>query len=285
MPHDPLFDSAWLKWTQAIRHTQTLEAEIVAFGSNGDPYPRLVVRAEYHPHRHGFAVIPEWVEPIPVRWRLLLGDVANNFRSSLEHLAWALVTRGRTPPDTLNSNTRSNIHFPIGQHKNGFNGSLKSKLPGVRRADIAKVRRGQPYHYGARNRARHALTFLTDINNGDKHRAIQPIWTQPTSVGMEITHMEDCVLSSPTNRLKPQALEIGREMTLIRVRKRGPQPHIEVQPLITAEPTVGHRVSIKEWAAQCGIFVFRLLREFSEPPSEIHDVGAELVPLSSSETQ
>jgi hypothetical protein len=213
MPHDPLFDSAWLKWTQAILHTQALEAAIEAIGSDEDLHPRLTVRTEYHPGRHGFAVIPEWVESIPVRWRLLLGDVANNYRSSLEHLAWALVTRGRTPPGKLNSKARGDIHFPIGQHKNGFNGSLSRNLPGVRRADIAKVRRGQPYRYGARNRARHALTFLADINNGDKHRTIQPIWAQPTKVGMEITHIEDCEQSSPTNRLKPHLLEVGKEIT------------------------------------------------------------------------
>lgn len=31
----------------------------------------------------------------------MLGDIANDYRSAIDHLAWALVSRGRTPPALL----------------------------------------------------------------------------------------------------------------------------------------------------------------------------------------
>jgi hypothetical protein len=277
--HDPLFDSAWFKWAQAILHTQALEADIHAYSADSQPYPILTLRAEYEPKRHGFAVFVHDIEPVPVNWRLKLGDVANNFRASLDHLAWALVSRGRTPPDLLTPRQRRGVYFPINDDGRRFRGELPIKLPGVRRADVAEVRRHQPYKRGVRMRPLHALTLLADINTGDKHRTIHPIWVQPTSVGIEITDMQDCTLSSTNNRLKPQPLEIGAEIALVRIRKMGPEPHIEVHPHMAAEPCVGQRVSIKEWCAQTGIFIFRLLREFSDQPPNIGEVGTILAPL------
>lgn len=279
MAHDQLFDSAWFKWAQAIRHTQTLNAEIGSVGGSGQTQPVLTARAEYQPKRHGFAVFIEQIDPVPMLWHLLLGDIANNYRSAIEHLAWAIVTRGRTPPDTLNSKARKTIGFPISEHRNGFNGAVDRKnsqscmLPGARRADVAKVRRRQPYHRGASVRPRHPFMLLADINNRDKHRTVSPIWTQPTQVGMEITYQQDAVVPARTNRLNPDALDTGTELTLIRARKMGPEPHIEVQPHVTAKPTVGHRVSIDEWAAVCGIAIFGLLREFSDQPAGIDKIA------------
>ena len=98
-PPDPLFLGAWLKWGQAVVHTQTLEIDVETFSVAAHDKPLLTLRTEYHPKRHGFAVIVDSVVvPIPVRWGLLLGDIANNYRSSLDHVAWALVVRGSTPP-------------------------------------------------------------------------------------------------------------------------------------------------------------------------------------------
>lgn len=97
--HDPLFDSAWLKWGRAIHHATTLQAELAeASASSG---PLVSVRTEYQSRRHGFAVYATEIREAPAEWGLLVGDIAFNYRSALDHLAWALVTRGRRPPDVL----------------------------------------------------------------------------------------------------------------------------------------------------------------------------------------
>jgi hypothetical protein len=93
--HDPRFDSAWAKWAQGVSHAHALEEHIDAFSANRDREPILGARTEYHPKRHGFVITVENIEPIPMQWRLVLGDAANNFRAALDHLAWALVTTKR----------------------------------------------------------------------------------------------------------------------------------------------------------------------------------------------
>jgi hypothetical protein len=116
----------------------------------------LSVRTEYQPWRHGFAVYATAVRPVPRSWGLLVGDIAFDFRCALDHLAWALVSRGRTPPATLTPKQQKGVYYPISRRRADFNGSLARMLPGVSRSDIAKVRATQPYHNGRRS-ARHKV--------------------------------------------------------------------------------------------------------------------------------
>jgi hypothetical protein len=280
--HDPLFDSAWLKWTRAIVHSKALRRDIDARTSHGDTNPIRAFRTEYDPKRHGFAIVVEDIEPIPVGWRLLLGDIANNYRAALDHLAWALVTRGRTPPNTgkLTSRQEKSVYFPILEERLEYNRRLPIYLPGIRRADGAKVRWCQPYHRGARNRSRDPLVLLASINSGDKHRTIQPLWSFPSRVDIEVTDARDCVLSGSEHwKRRAYHLDIGSEVALMRCRKTGRNPQLEVQLNVASTPTIGNRISLREWDAQTSIFVFKLLRIFSEQPASIHEVGAELILL------
>jgi hypothetical protein len=288
MAQDPLFDSAWFKWANALAHTQTLQADIQA-RAKADAQPTFAFRAHYEPKRHGFALVVATVEPIPVRWGLLLGDIANNYRASLDHLAWALVSRGRTPPGSgrLTSKQEKAVYFPVSQHRGAFNAELRlpatpnsrPRLPGVRRADSAKVRRRQPYHYSLGNRPKHALVLLADINNGDKHRTIQPIWVQPVGLDITVTDAKDCVVSEPSFGRTGQAIEVGAELAFMGARRTGAEPQINVQLGVAVEPSLGERLAVKEWLVRCGIMISQLLLEFSDQPPGIDKVGAEMLPL------
>jgi hypothetical protein len=279
MPPDLLFESAWLKWTQAILHSQTLDRDIAARISGGHADPVRAFHTEYHPKRHGFAIVVDDIEPIPVKWRLLLGDIANNYRAALDHLAWALVTRGRTPPETgkLTARQEKAVYFPIYEKRVEFNAALPRLLPGVWRADIAKVRWCQSYHRGARTRWRSPLLQLVGINSGDKHRTIQPLWAFPSQIGIEVTDTRDCgLLRQEHCRRLPNALQVGAEVVFMRGRRMGRNPEIDVQLKVTAEPTIGQRISYQEWSAITGIALSKLLSLFSDQPASIHEVGAEL---------
>src|SRR5947209_8733843 len=98
---DALFDGAWLKWRRALDHAQILQQDIDTALSNGNVDPLVSVRTEYLPRRHGFGVYAGEILGVPDEWGLVLGDVANNYRCALDHLAWTLVSRGRTPPGVL----------------------------------------------------------------------------------------------------------------------------------------------------------------------------------------
>ncbi len=275
LPQDPLFDSAWLKWGRAVVHMQTLHADLDTFGPDGGREPTLAVRTEYHPKRHGFGVYISDIDPMPPTWGLILGDVANNLRSALDQLAWALVTRGRTPPPTLTERQRRGIYFPISDQRDKFNRCLATRLPGVRRADIAKVRRYQPYHRGTKGRW-FALTLLAELNASDKHRTVQPVWAVPITTEMEITYQRDCVVPSGENRATRKPLEIGTELAFIRARKTGPDPHVEVKPLLTAEPSFKHLVLMREWLKTSVWWIQQLLYEFSDTPDDISALGIDI---------
>jgi hypothetical protein len=275
--YDPLFDSAWLKWAQGLRHAEALQADIKAIGHEADAYPVLAFRTEYHPKRHGFAVVAEGIAPIPVRWPLLLGDVANNYRAALDHLAWALVSRGRTPPAKLTKRQEKAVYFPIYQERAEFNGKVPTQLPGVRRADLAKVRRHQPYHHGPSVRPRHALSLLASIHAGDKHRTIQPLWAVSVETGMKITKRRDCIITGtlPGGRAKP--LEVDAEIAFLHARRTGLNPEIEMDLTITPEPTLDNILGVREWTEALGVLVMSLLFEFSpQPKKAIREVGAKL---------
>jgi hypothetical protein len=257
MGHDPLFDSAWAKWAQGVRHAHALQDHIDAFDTHFGRGPGLRSRTEYQAKRHGFAVIIEDVETIPVPWRLILGDAANNFHAALDHIAWALVCRGSKPPGVLTREQEGRVYFPIFDDRLKYNRSLPKKLPGVRRADVAKVRRYQPYLVGERTRRHHVLTWLTEITSGDKHRTIQPLWIEPSVIRVKIEKSRDCQPRAlRTNRLRKRPLEPGAELAF-------------VEASVEAEPSVGRRVTLREWSTRTPAFLVRVLTEFSDPPQKI----------------
>jgi hypothetical protein len=274
---DPAFASAWLKWGQAVVHAQALNLEVKVFCVAAEEAPLLAHRTEYHPRRHGFAVVVDRVlVPIPVRWGLILGDFANNLRSSLDHLAWALVVRGRSPPDTLTPKQQGNIKFPIMDKRSEYNGELPSRLPGVvGPRDKALVRASQPYLWGARARHLHPLSVLRTVNNADKHRTIQPIWdfSDAESAYYEVTEFRDCVVSERGHYVASGQLKADAEVAFIRVRKTGPEPSIEVRPCAEAEPVLDGSVPLEYWLENVTTWIALLLREFADPAPEVTELG------------
>lgn len=279
MAFDPLFESAWLKWGQAMHHARALQVDIDAAPAvTGEVDPLVAVTTDYHPRRHGFSLNAAEVLATPVQWGLLLGDVANNYRCALDHLAWALVTRGATPPAALTPQQQGVIYFPIAEGRPQFNRDRPRKLPGVRRGDVAKIRRQQPYHYARRNRVRHSLLILSRLNNRDKHRSIEPVWAQPTQLDIEITARHDCVLPRATRFVRtPEPLRAGAELAFIRVRKTGPSPSLEVATRCAVLPSIENRIAVKEWVVQTGAMIGTLLGEFSDPPQDVADAASWII--------
>jgi hypothetical protein len=262
--HDQLFDSSWLKLSRAGVHANALQAAVNSVGEGGTGNPTITTRAVYFPRRRGFAITIVAVDPLPASWALMLGDVAHNLRSALDNLAWALVTRGTSPPDALSRGRRTKVYFPLCRDRPTFNAALPTKLPGVRRSDIAIVRRAQPFRRGTRRGHYQALTVLADLNNADKHRTVQPIWGVPLDVEFEITAMRDCELIRNDNPATRTPLRVGAELAFVRVRKTGPSPYMDATPRIVAAPAVKDLVPLQEWLDRTVLFIRQLLLEFSE---------------------
>ena len=72
-----------------------------------------------------------------------------------------------------------------------------------------------------------------------------------------------------TSRYRKRPLEPGTELAFVPARRTGPQPHLEVQASVEAEPSVGRRVTLREWSTRTPAFLVRVLSEFSDPPQKL----------------
>lgn len=101
-------------------------------------------------------------------WGLLVGDLINNYRSSLDYLVRALAIKenGIDPPAH-----EWRLAFPITDSKAYFQKQIRERrLSGVPASSVAVIEAAQPYN--ASNPAKNPLTRLRDLNDADKHRLI-----------------------------------------------------------------------------------------------------------------
>jgi hypothetical protein len=258
----PAFNDAWLKWGWATAYGEVLKAEAQEAFDEIKGNGQVTATARYYPKRHCFIIAAEKVPSLPARLSLILGDVVQGYRSALDHVAWELVHRGSARK--LSPKAENLVGFPIAYDGPWFNKKLATMLPGVGRAEIAKVRRYQPYLRGHRNR--HPLTVLQKLSNDDKHRNIQPVLVVPAAYRFEVTEVRDCVVTKIPRRGKLLPLEVGAEMARMYVRKTGPDPHAEMKGDVAVQPVIGEFIPLSDWLQGTTQIVGGILRQFAQPP-------------------
>ena len=77
-------------------------------------------------------------------------------------------------------------------------------------------------------------------------------------------------------------MDVGTELGLIRVRKIGMEPHIDVRPYITAEPAINNLVLLKTWLQQSEAWICNLLADFSDIPLSLLEIGIDWERLGAS---
>ena len=150
-----------VKIERAKKHLREMEAEVVpiqnqnlhVFGMKDDP--------DTGQRRPYFGPLPI----IPFNLIATGGDIAQNLRSALDHLAWQLVSVGT--PDAKPSRDTS---FPICPSIKEYESRKGRKVKGMRPEAIAAIDALKPYKGG-----NGALWRLHEINNIDKHRLILTI--------------------------------------------------------------------------------------------------------------
>lgn len=294
-PFGPHFRSAWFKWGWAIRHANAFQAEIELFTSKANSQPVFTTRVEYHPKRHAMILLVDTIRAVPPHWGLYLGDITFNFRSCLDHVAWAVVSRGTSAPSTLTGKQQTGISFPLARDARHFRelvrlkqrgGSLPAprkpdgklgNLPGALTRDITIIRRFQPYHIDHRRKGgEQALFTLARLNNHDKHRELQPTLTVPIRGTFTCSNVVDCVITEQRIRARAPAFHVNAEIGTLRVRKTGPNPDMDIDPDISTEIALGNRVTFKTWYETTAAWIAELLNKFSEPPSELDSWGLKL---------
>jgi hypothetical protein len=196
----------------------------------------------------------------------LLGNIVHNYRSCLDHIAWAIYKRGRTP--NRGEEAEAKIYFPVTRSASHFKNVLPTKLPGARRADVAKVRLAQPYIRGRRNLERHVIWTIDELSKKDKHRSIQPVLPVPESTAFGIHPPVDCI-PRRLGAIPKGVLEPGAELARIYVKKTGPNPYLHVEPEFSIDPSIKPRLTLEEFALRSSDALRGLLWAFQEPPKAI----------------
>jgi hypothetical protein len=104
-----------------------------------------------------------FVQPTPINIATIAGDVIQNLRSALDHLAWQLFLIG-----TGGTTTNYHVYFPIAYDDATTYNSALRRTRGMRADAITTFNAIQPYRGGKDEK----LWVLNKLNNIDKHRLL-----------------------------------------------------------------------------------------------------------------
>lgn len=173
-------NSVEFKIFRATQHFESLKSELEGYFQSN---PGKMVRQPHSCENEGiFRFVSNG--PIPARFGLIVGDVLQNLRSSLDYLVWELVRAANNEPTNKNM-------FPICSTVESFNHQIKRhRLDGVSPDAIAEIKSLQPYHLG-RDFSKSILWALDELTNINKHRRILLTSLMATTVPKESFVVQD----------------------------------------------------------------------------------------------
>lgn len=164
----PLLDGTYAKLDRAEKHLNDLKTEIAQY-TIAEPKGISTQFESQIPevrNKPGISVrVNLQTQPGPTM-PLIVGDMIQNTRSALDHLAFALVLRNRAHPTP-------NTQFPIFDDRLGPQGGVRQVdiQPRASRLANALIEKLQPY-YRTDDPSLHPLAMLQELSNIDKHRRL-----------------------------------------------------------------------------------------------------------------
>jgi hypothetical protein len=165
-------EGARVKLKRAQEHRAHLDSEVDAFLNAG--HHTIVKDSDSEP---GALLVRVRIGAAPPseRWSVVLGDALHNYRSALDHAAWAL-----TAPDTGIDLKR--IEFPIFLREADFRASSNNGMP-LKRSGLYRIsgmepsvqtviEGVQPYKSVGSPADHDPLWLLQELSNFDKHRIL-----------------------------------------------------------------------------------------------------------------
>jgi hypothetical protein len=168
--------------------------------------------------------------PISEDFPAIIGDILQNLRTALDHLAWQLVlANGKTPT--------SQTAFPIAENPEKFEAMLGRKVEGMSTNAINKIRALHPY-----GGANEDLWGLHQLNNTDKHRLLFVVGAAHTGVEVDVTKLFSGInIRTVQFMLKPAdyawPLKNGKE--LYRILKETRKAHVDENPNFVVQIAFG----------------------------------------------
>jgi hypothetical protein len=134
-------------------------------------YP-LQFRVKFEPEHSRYGLYVKSVPLIPIGVNLMIGDVLQNLRAALDHLAWQLVLHG-ADRDPRRPNL---VQFPIYDTADQFRDWVDRRLPGV---DVAQRDAVEGYQWYKHEGRGNVLRNLSLYANRDKHRLLPVVAAAP----------------------------------------------------------------------------------------------------------
>lgn len=194
------FSSVWRKIERAKKHTDDLEAEIIAFWAT-KPYE---IETQGNPKTGpGSYRIKGTPQPLPDIIPLIVGDAAHTLRSALDHFACAAVT-----PVT------GNTAFPVWRAtptptKAAWRGEVKGKLKGASHDLMRAVERLQAYQTG---NGQH-IWAINELDRIDKHRLLIAVAGANTAVILDFSEIAARLMPESASSLPSIPLAVKPQWT------------------------------------------------------------------------
>ncbi len=160
------------KVERAKEHIVQLE-KILGIFLESDPY-KVVAKRDSQTRKPIYYVGN--IKHTPALITTISGDILQNLRSALDHLAYQLFlvgTNGASGPGR-------HIYFPIADSPPEYKSSLPGKVKGMRQDAIDAINCIEPYKGGKG----HQLWVLHKLNNIDKHRLLVAVGSAYRSVNV-----------------------------------------------------------------------------------------------------
>jgi hypothetical protein len=226
------------KIARADEHLALLDTEVRAF-VDGDPQP-YALSIPYLDMESGWYIVYGIVNHgPPLRLGVIVGDVAHNARSALDHLVWQLVLLNGATPDQNNA-------FPMAVSESGWNAALKQKrLRGVSEAHRGIIQSVQPYK-GPNGPERTYTGMLAYLSNIDKHQVVHATLGVILDPGAGPNQAHFRVVKGSGKVIHEQVrygslIEQGAEMMRARVEPIGADTEVEMDGTIPIDVAFGDR--------------------------------------------
>lgn len=167
-----------VKVERAKKHIVELDGEVRSF-IDSNAYE---VAAKHDPNTRKLIYYVSRTTPVPHSFSAITGDVIQNLRSALDHLAhqlWFVANPGKTPPREL--------QFPTDSSAAQYVASALGKIKGLRQDAIDTFDSIEPYDGGKGQ----DLSVLNRLNRIDKHRLLIAVGSgfQSVNIGAYMSKM------------------------------------------------------------------------------------------------
>lgn len=192
------YDRILVKYEWSEEHVNKFKSAVAEFWKSNE----CSVRREDDLERGEATFYVNSVPSVPDHISLILGDAIHNLRSTLDHLAWAVVM-------ACGGTVDEHAYFPIANAAKDFESVLCSRIKCPGHYCLEEFRRIQPYRDGFG----HWAWQLHQLDITDKHKLILTVATIP--IHRTLTPHDKAPLGS---RFKPSIFVIGAFQQMLGAR-------------------------------------------------------------------